>query len=161
MLTIYGPAHHDQYASFISELSRKCMFACLPLVIGGDFNLIWTSNDKDNSNVNPGLMNMFNIFIDLHQLQEIRRSGSKYTWTNKQANPVTKNLDIILVSTEWEHKYPLCFAWSKNRSGYDHWPVSLTLVKIQETDKNVSSLKNNGYKNLTFWISLLGTGSRS
>jgi hypothetical protein len=75
--------------------------------------------------VNPGLMSMFNMFIDLHQLQEIRRSGSKYTWTNKQTNPVMENLDRILVSTEWEHKFPLCFAWSKAKVGFDHWPIFL------------------------------------
>jgi hypothetical protein len=83
MLTVYGPAHHDLLASFILELSRKCMYATLPLVMGGDFNLIRTASDKNNCNVNLGLMNMFNMFIGLHQLQKIRRSGSKYTWTNK------------------------------------------------------------------------------
>jgi hypothetical protein len=55
-------------------------------------------------------MDNFNLFIDLHQLQEIRRSGVKFTWTNKQANPVLVNLDRILVSTEWEAKFPRCFA---------------------------------------------------
>jgi hypothetical protein len=39
------------------------------------------------------------MFIDLHQLQEIKRSGSRFTWTNKQIKPVMVNLDIILVST--------------------------------------------------------------
>jgi hypothetical protein len=33
MLTVYGPAHHDLSARFISELSRKCIYATLPLVI--------------------------------------------------------------------------------------------------------------------------------
>jgi hypothetical protein len=118
MLTIYGPAHHDQYASFIPELSRKCMFACLPLVIGGDFNLIWTSNDKDNSNVNPGLMNMFNIFIDLHQLQEIRRSGSKYTWTNKQASkPGNEKLGHNSCVHQMGTQVSLMFCMEQEQSG--------------------------------------------
>jgi hypothetical protein len=34
-------------------------------------------------------------------------------------------LDRILVSTEWEAKYPLCFAWSKSRVGSDQWPIFL------------------------------------
>jgi hypothetical protein len=34
-------------------------------------------------------------------------------------------LDRILVSTEWEQKHPLCFAWSKTRVGSDHWPIFL------------------------------------
>jgi hypothetical protein len=68
---------------------------------------------------------MFNMLIDLQQLPGIRRSGSKYTWTNKQIKPVMKNLDMILVFTEWERKHPLCFAWSKARVGSDHWPIFL------------------------------------
>jgi hypothetical protein len=66
MLIVYGPAHHHQFAISISELSRKCMYATLPLVTGGYFNLIRTTSDKNNCNVNLGLMNMFNMFIDLH-----------------------------------------------------------------------------------------------
>jgi hypothetical protein len=34
-------------------------------------------------------------------------------------------LDRILMSTEWEAKYPLCYAWSKTKVGYDHWPILL------------------------------------
>jgi hypothetical protein len=35
------------------------------------------------------------------------------------------NLDRILVSTEWEARFPRCFAWCKTRIGSDHWPVML------------------------------------
>jgi hypothetical protein len=34
-------------------------------------------------------------------------------------------LDGILVSTEWETKYPLCSAWSRPRVGSNHWPLFL------------------------------------
>jgi hypothetical protein len=70
-------------------------------------------------------MDKINMFIDLHQLKEIRRNGPRYTWTNKQACPVMVTLDRILISTEWEDKQPLCFAWSKTRVGSDHWPIFL------------------------------------
>jgi hypothetical protein len=91
-----------------------------PICVGGDFNLIRQANEKNNSNINMGLMEKFNMFIDLHQLKEIHRNGPKYTWTNKQTCPVMVTLDRILVSTEWEDKHPLCFAWSKTRVGSDH-----------------------------------------
>jgi hypothetical protein len=78
------------------------------------------TDERNTDNVNQDLMDRFNMFIDLHQLQEIRRTGPKFTWTNKQINPTMVILDRILVSTEWESKYPLCFAWSKRRLGSDH-----------------------------------------
>jgi hypothetical protein len=73
-----------------------------------------------------------NMFIDLHQLQEIRRNGPRYTWTNKQKNPVMVTLDRIMVFTEWEMKHPLCFAWSKTRVGSDHWPILLDTREDQK-----------------------------
>jgi exonuclease III len=125
MMVVYGPAQHDRSREFIAELSRKCLFATLPMVLGGDFNLIREVGDKNNKNVNLDLMNMFNMFIDLHQLQEIRRNVPKFTWSNKQSDLVMVNLDRVLVSTEWETKYPLCSAWSKTRVGSDHCPIIL------------------------------------
>jgi hypothetical protein len=44
---------------------------------------------------------------------------------NKQSNPVMVNLDRIVVSTDWEAKFPKCFAWSKTRVGSDHWLIIL------------------------------------
>jgi hypothetical protein len=40
MLTVYEPTQHSQSMVFITELSRKCTLTSLPMVIGGDFNLI-------------------------------------------------------------------------------------------------------------------------
>jgi hypothetical protein len=40
LITMYGPAQHDRSQDFISELSWKCIYSNLPMVIGGDFNMI-------------------------------------------------------------------------------------------------------------------------
>jgi hypothetical protein len=100
MVIVYGPVQHDKSRDFIAELSRKCMMATLPLVFGGDFNLIRDTPEKNSSNFNQALMDKFNMFIDLHQLQELKISGPKFTWTNKQPNPIMVTLDRILVSTD-------------------------------------------------------------
>jgi hypothetical protein len=68
MVTVYGPAQHDKSRDFIVELSRKCLYASLPLVFGGDFNLIRHRDERNTDNVNQDLMDRFNMFIDLHQL---------------------------------------------------------------------------------------------
>jgi hypothetical protein len=44
------------------------MRATLPLLLGGDFNLIRFVEDKNNNNLDQTLMDKFNMFIDLHQL---------------------------------------------------------------------------------------------
>jgi hypothetical protein len=101
------------------------MRVSLPVVVRGDFNLIRFASEKNNSNINQPLMDKVNIFINLHQLQEIRRSGPIFTWTNNQSEPVMVKLDRILMSTNWEAKVPRCFAWRKTRIGSDHCPIIL------------------------------------
>jgi hypothetical protein len=83
LITMYGPAQHERSQDFISELSRKCIYSNLPLVISGDFNMIRQANEKNTNNIYQSLMDKFNMFIDLHQLQELTRSGPRNTWLNK------------------------------------------------------------------------------
>jgi hypothetical protein len=75
LIIVYGPTHHDKSVEFIVELFIKCLFA-------------------------PQTVVLMDIFIDLHQLQEM--SGPRYTWTSKQSDPIMMTLDKIQVSTEWE-----------------------------------------------------------
>jgi hypothetical protein len=79
MITVYGSAHPEKASDFITELSRKCFYTTLLVVMGGDFNLFRSPSENNNDNINQGLMDKFKMFIELHQLQEIRRSDPKYT----------------------------------------------------------------------------------
>ena len=72
-------------------------------------------------------MDMFNNFIEKFELRELHRGGSKYTWTNKQEVPIQSNIDRVLVSTEWEEKFPLATLTSLTRLGSDHNPLLLHL----------------------------------
>lgn len=61
--TVSGPADHSDSGEFLNELNQFCSHIVLPLVIGGDFNLIRSDKDKNNDNINKGLMDAFNSFI--------------------------------------------------------------------------------------------------
>ncbi|XP_020158914.1 uncharacterized protein [Aegilops tauschii subsp. strangulata] len=84
---VYGPADHSRSASFLEELHRKVSAASLPVVVGGDFNLLRFAEDKSNSHVNFARMQMFNDCIADLGLREIDRVGARFTWTNRQAAP--------------------------------------------------------------------------
>jgi exonuclease III len=88
VVTVYGPAQHDYSLDFLLELDTICSRGGLPKVLGGDFNLIRNEEDKSSDNYNNNLMNHFNDFIGRHHLREVVRAGSKYTWTNKQEQPI-------------------------------------------------------------------------
>jgi exonuclease III len=55
------------------------------------------------------------------------RSGGRFTWRNKQVNPVMVNLDWVLMSPEWTQHFPLCSVASLVRIGSDHAPLILNI----------------------------------
>lgn len=125
LVTMYGPADHSLSREFMQELRDICQKESLPIVIGGDFNLVLEVVDKSTHLVNMDLMEDFNKCIEDLAMMEIKRAGSKFTWTNKQANPIFSNIDRIFASTEWENKFPNCSAYSILRVGSNHSPIIL------------------------------------
>jgi hypothetical protein len=80
---VYGPADHRRTLEFLAELSAAISACTLPLVVGGDFNLIRGSEDKNNANINWPRVHRFNECITNLALREIRRGGARYIWSNK------------------------------------------------------------------------------
>jgi hypothetical protein len=82
-LDIYGLAHHDLSEDFIQELSSFYDNELLPILMGGDFNLIRNNKERNQGQGEPRLMNLFNEFIGSLQLRKIFISGVRFTWSNK------------------------------------------------------------------------------
>jgi hypothetical protein len=95
MVTVYGPVNHELLSDFLEEVGTICQNCVLPLVISGDFNLIREMSDKNSDNIDFRLIDQFNSFIRDHHLRELKRSGQKFTWTNKQDKPILVNLDMV------------------------------------------------------------------
>jgi exonuclease III len=122
---VYGRADHRRTPDFLAELSAAIMACPHPLVVGGDFNLIRGPLDKNNDNINWPRVHRFNDFIANLALREIHRVGARYTWSNKQANPVRCVLDRVLMTLEWEALIPLCSLTAETMIGSDHSPLIL------------------------------------
>jgi exonuclease III len=67
-LVVYGPVQHRESQLFLRDLDAKLCWVCCPIMIVGDFNLIRSTEDKNNTNIDIGLMNLFNDFIAHHHL---------------------------------------------------------------------------------------------
>jgi hypothetical protein len=48
LFVVYGPVDHQISGDFLAEFSLAVGACPLPLVVGGDFNLIRGSEDKNN-----------------------------------------------------------------------------------------------------------------
>jgi hypothetical protein len=52
LISVYGPAQSELKDKFLSEVVRICSKDTLPIVIGGDFNIIRGPEEKNNNNYN-------------------------------------------------------------------------------------------------------------
>ena len=128
IVCVYGPADHSRSADFLREIQALVgakQAANIPIVLGGDFNLIRSSADKNNDNIDWNRISLFNNAIAACALWELARTGDRYTWTNKQLNPVRSVLDRVFVSADWEMIFPMCTLVAKTRIGSDHVPLIL------------------------------------
>ena len=49
LVTVYGPAHEENRYLFLTELSQICSTNTYPMILGGDFNILRFSSDKNTS----------------------------------------------------------------------------------------------------------------
>jgi exonuclease III len=125
LFVVYGPAQQQDKESFLKELAHTCSNETLPYIIGGDFNIKRRPEDKNKNNLETKWTDLFNMVIQSLELKEIEMSGRQYNWVSSGDDPTFEKLDRILVSTEWEKKFPLTNVLAKDRSNSDHTPLLL------------------------------------
>jgi len=87
LISIYGLAQGELKSAFLSEMVRVCSKETLPILIGGDFNIIRKADDKNNDNYIDRWRFLFNAVIDALNLRELDLSGRKFTWANNLPSP--------------------------------------------------------------------------
>jgi hypothetical protein len=87
-----------------------------PWLIGGDFNLIYKAEDKNNSNLNRAMMGRFRWLINDISIKEVSLVGRRFTWSSSVSgsSPMLVKLDRVFCSVDWEDS--------------DHCPLILGLV---------------------------------
>jgi hypothetical protein len=93
--------------------------------VGGDYNIVRNPQEKNNDRYDDRWPFLFNAIIDSLNLRELRLSNCKYTWENSRESPTYETLDRILVSTDWETKFPLSTVQALTREISDHTPLFL------------------------------------
>jgi exonuclease III len=125
LMAIYGPAQDDHKAAFLTELVRAGQQNTLPTLMGGDFNILRNSKEKNNDRYCDRWPFLFNAVIDSFDLREIEMSGRQFTWANSLPTPTYEKLDRVLMSSEWEFKYPMVSIQALDRGVSDHTPLLL------------------------------------
>jgi len=149
IINVYGPVQVDLKPEFLRELMEMILSLEVPVIVGGDFNLVRDSSEKSTGNVNSSLVSLFNYFVNDTSLREMHRHGGAYTWTNKQSSPIMAVLDRVFISEDWEEHFPLATARSLTRVGSDHNPL------LVETDSGVS-IRSSIFKFENAWLNQEG-----
>ena len=124
---VYGPHQDAEKASFLNELREVRSHCTGPWVLGGDFNMIYSAEDKNNENLNRAMMGRFRSFVNDVELKEIPLIGRRYTWSNEREAPTLVKLDRILCTSDWEDTFPDCILQSQASQISDHCPLLLGL----------------------------------
>jgi hypothetical protein len=132
LVTIYGPAQVEKKEKFLTELSTICAKDDLPLLVGGDFNLLRFSDEKNKSFCANRYSDMFNWIINTYGLREIALVGGKFTWSNNHDLPTLEKLDRVLMNDKWEGLFPLTTLRKKPRLMSDHNPLLLCTGQDQK-----------------------------
>jgi hypothetical protein len=125
LVAVYGAAQPEFKEAFLYELVQTCAKENLPLLVGGDYNIVRNPQEKNNDRYDDRWPFLFNAIIDSLNLHELRLSNRKYTWANSRETPTYETLDRILVSTDWETKFPLSTVQALTREISDHTPLFL------------------------------------
>jgi hypothetical protein len=65
--------------TFLAEMVNMCSHENLRILIGGDFNIMRNSGEKNNERFNDRWPFLFNAIIDGLNLRELEMLGRKYT----------------------------------------------------------------------------------
>jgi hypothetical protein len=137
LVIVYCAAQLVDKNDFLTELGMVCSDQKLPLLIGGDFNILRFSSEKNKGMRNNRWSDMFNAIINTYALREIQMSGGQYTWSNNQSVPTLEKLDRFLMSDTWESLFPLTTVHKLNREVSDHNPLILDTMENKPKKKNV------------------------
>ena len=95
LVSVYGAAQDAQKSEFLAELVRICEDNPLPILVGGDFNIIRSKEEKNNDNFNERWPFIFNAIIESLDLRELVLSERQFTWASRRKVPTYEKLDRI------------------------------------------------------------------
>lgn len=125
IMDVYGPQDDVAKVLFIEEFKGLKQFALPCWMVLGDFNLIKKAKEKNDRNINLQMMGRFNSAVDDLELTEYPLLGRRFTWSNECDNVTVTKIDRILVSKDWDLKFPNYQLTLTTSSILDNYPLLL------------------------------------
>lgn len=116
-VAVYGPAYEELKQDFLDELNSICASCSIPILVGGDFNLIRLAAEKSSRNINQSWADKFNNWVNAAALMELKPTNRRFTWSNNQDTPIMAAIDkkncLCLLGSSFSLLPPLhpCQTW--------------------------------------------------
>jgi exonuclease III len=128
---VYGPQGSQDKDKFLERLELIKSLTNTPnWIIGGDFNMILTLEDKTGGTKRLEQdSGKFKALIDHLKLIDIETSNGIYTWSNRRSGHqhIACRLDRFLVTEELMETGSDLDSLILPKAGSDHWPLALQL----------------------------------
>ncbi|KAH7687154.1 Exodeoxyribonuclease III protein [Dioscorea alata] len=139
--SVYGPNARSLRSDFWNELRLIRNLRSSPWVICGDFNVMFSLNDKNTEIHNLGDLVNAQIFLNELNLIDPPLHGRGFTWTNGQEVPIWERLDRFLFSQCWSTTFPKFGALPSR-------PRTFRFEKSWYSDENVGALIQNWWSEI-------------
>lgn len=123
--SVYGQNDRLLTSTFWSEISSARNLHSTPWVICGDFNNIFSLEDKNKGDVNSRDISTSQNFLDDLNLIDPPIHDRRFTWTNNQVDPTWVLLDRFLYSHTWTSLNPRSTHYVLPRFRSNHSPICL------------------------------------
>nr|CAD1820644.1 unnamed protein product [Ananas comosus var. bracteatus] len=123
---IYGPTCATLRVSFFRELrylGQRSQGAWAAL---GDFNVLYSLEDKNGPPSNSNEILQFREIISDIGLMDLPLLNKSYTWTNGRQCPTLERLDRAFISQAWQLSFPSSSLRALPRPRSDHTPLLLS-----------------------------------
>lgn len=127
LAVVYGPVNDSLKRDFLNELREIRAASAEPLLIRGDFNLIYLVSDKSNDRLNLRSMRRFQRTLNDMQVEELYLHGRLYTWSNERRRPTMERIDRAFATLPWLETFPDHHLRSLSSDCSDHAPLLLQL----------------------------------
>lgn len=137
-VVVYVTAQEAHKAAFLRELINLANNNPHSILIGGDFNMLRFPHEKSKGRFDNHWPFVFNVAIDSLDLREVHMTGRQFTWVNSLPEPTYGKLDHVLMSTDWEDKFPLVTvrAFERIEALSDHAPILLSTGTLKPTTQH-------------------------
>ena len=145
---VYGPQCREEKVEFLRQIVERRTLTPGAWLAIGDFNMIMRASEKNNNNLDRGMMTRFRNMVHQLELKELYMHGRLYTWSNGRQVPTMTRIDRALASVDWDLQFPDALLQTLSSSVSDHAPLHLSL--------SACTRPKHRFKFELFWANLEG-----